>query len=376
MSSAQKKKTYISETPISPLVECLYRSLVDDEALQEFLDGCSNALSSDSVVLLQHNYADPEKSLLFFNSNTDADERHYHRFASRGDFVDKSLPYLQPGTVVRLPNVLEESLFQKTQFYEYFCVEHNFSNGMAITIHADYESLVVLLFNRPGNEPYDPEDQRWLERLAPHLLNYYRLSGHVRSLDLRLQRAHKVLDSLNLGIAMIGASKTVRFMNRRAQALVGRSDSLDFEKGQLRSRKADIDKWLSSRIREASQSMANFNEARFSMLLHEGNERLHLFVLPLKSRKSGSLRSCAVLLTDLQIDTNRLSSTLAAMYGLSARESQVAALLTQGLPTIQIAEQMQIKESTVRTLIKRVFAKTEVTRQADLIRIGLSMNLH
>ena len=376
LNSVRKAIQHEPNAPDSELVERLYRSVVDNVALQEFLDGCSAALRSTLVTLLHHNFRHPERSVLNFNSANEADDFHYRKFTANGDFVDRTLPYIHPGTVVRLPIVMRESLFRKTQFYDYFCLQNDFKNGMAVTIHADDEQLVALVFNRPDNQPFTDEDQRWLEQLAPHLLTYHRLAGHVQQLNLRLRKAHKALDTLNFGVAMLAPGNQVRFMNKRAKALVEHSDFLSLDNEQLRSKRADVDAWLSSRVRAASRCQESFKEADFSMMLQEGSERLHLFILPLKSQEAGCLKNCLLLISDMQINAAKLSSCLAAMYGLSTRESQVAAFLTQGFTAAQIADRMKVKDSTIRTLIKRVFTKTDVSRQVDLIRIGLSMNMH
>lgn len=53
--------------------------------------------------------------------------------------------------------------------------------------------------------------------------------------------------------------------------------------------------------------------------------------------------------------------------GLTARESEVAALLTQGLRNKEIAEALWISEHTVKTHMKAIFQKAMVTSRAEAI---------
>lgn len=53
---------------------------------------------------------------------------------------------------------------------------------------------------------------------------------------------------------------------------------------------------------------------------------------------------------------------------LSKREQEIAALVSQGLTTRQIAERAFVSENTVKQHLKRVFAKTDVRNRAELMQ--------
>jgi DNA-binding NarL/FixJ family response regulator len=58
-------------------------------------------------------------------------------------------------------------------------------------------------------------------------------------------------------------------------------------------------------------------------------------------------------------------------YGLTLRESEVAALLADGLSNKEIAIALWISENTVKTHLKAIFLKTAVTSRAQaIVRIG------
>ncbi len=52
---------------------------------------------------------------------------------------------------------------------------------------------------------------------------------------------------------------------------------------------------------------------------------------------------------------------------LSNREVEVARLLIKGYGNMEIAEQLQVKKSTVSTFKNRIFEKLEINNLADLI---------
>lgn len=60
------------------------------------------------------------------------------------------------------------------------------------------------------------------------------------------------------------------------------------------------------------------------------------------------------------------------LYGLTAAEARVAALVAAGRPLSEIAAELQIGRSTVRTHLQRVLAKTGAGRQSALASLLLS----
>ncbi|MDP3894832.1 response regulator transcription factor [Nocardioides sp.] len=57
--------------------------------------------------------------------------------------------------------------------------------------------------------------------------------------------------------------------------------------------------------------------------------------------------------------------------GLTAREAEILALITQGLTNRDIAERAYIGDNTVKTHIRNVYRKIGVTRRAEAVRWGM-----
>jgi DNA-binding CsgD family transcriptional regulator len=62
-----------------------------------------------------------------------------------------------------------------------------------------------------------------------------------------------------------------------------------------------------------------------------------------------------------------LSAVIAAAYGLTRRERDVAALAARGRATKQIAADLRISPFTVKDHLKAVFAKVGVQSRAELV---------
>ena len=67
------------------------------------------------------------------------------------------------------------------------------------------------------------------------------------------------------------------------------------------------------------------------------------------------------------------ATQLCAIYDLIPAQAKVACEFASGGTYKQVAQRLQISEETVRAHIKEVYPKTRINRQADLVRLVLSI---
>lgn len=91
----------------------------------------------------------------------------------------------------------------------------------------------------------------------------------------------------------------------------------------------------------------------------DGGERVYV-----KSIRLGGDACVSVIYSGGQAADGRLP----AWDVLSAREQEIAELVSQGLTTKQIAARAYITENTVKEHLKRIFAKTDVRNRAELMQ--------
>ena len=81
----------------------------------------------------------------------------------------------------------------------------------------------------------------------------------------------------------------------------------------------------------------------------------------------------------LVIDTEQRAKvsgdTLVRLYNLTPSETRVALMLIDGKRLDQIAEELEVAQTTVVFHLKNLFRKTDTNRQADLVRVLLSVPL-
>jgi DNA-binding CsgD family transcriptional regulator len=103
-------------------------------------------------------------------------------------------------------------------------------------------------------------------------------------------------------------------------------------------------------------------------------ERHVAHVLPLTSgarRRAGTsyAAAAAMFVQKAALDTPSPQELIVKLYKLTPSELRVLLAIVQVGSTPEVAEALGISESTVKTHLHRVFAKTGAKRQADLVRL-------
>jgi DNA-binding CsgD family transcriptional regulator len=83
--------------------------------------------------------------------------------------------------------------------------------------------------------------------------------------------------------------------------------------------------------------------------------------------------AAVVLLTDPDHAPETPAQLLRRIYGLTRKEAQLALALAGGKTLADAAEGLRIAESTARRHLAAIFARTGIHRQAELVRLILSL---
>jgi len=82
-----------------------------------------------------------------------------------------------------------------------------------------------------------------------------------------------------------------------------------------------------------------------------------------------------VFITDAQAAAPAPTAALALLYDLTPGETRVFELIAGGSTPTQVARQLGLAPSTVKTHLLHVFDKTGCSRQSELVRLAASLAL-
>ncbi len=258
-------------------------------------------------------------------------------------------------------------------------------SGVVFGQNSSVPMLTNLAFFRGVREPeFDDANRDFLRLAVPHFSRALGIHVRLRDAELRSALSLAALDRLASGVILIGSQGKVLHMNRRANQIVSANDGLRVDK-HLDNMVLTAGKSTETRALHSSIELAlhpdTIEVPHFSrgvrVTRSSGHPAYILNPAPLpRDNEFGSARDRAhviVFIADPSAPIVLDAALLKKLYGLTAAETRVAECMCAGNSTIHAAKAMKLAESTVRTQLKSIFAKTGMHRQSELVKLLISV---
>ena len=235
----------------------------------------------------------------------------------------------------------------------------------------------VGLSQRSGLPPIGPAEIALADRLVPHFRRAHAILDLTRSMRREQDVFREVIDRLPTGVMLLDDSGRVVAMNEAARVLVESGEGVRIEEGRPVVDDPDANRWLQAAIEKASDARTRdaLDPDRIFEARRGGSSgQIPMLVMPLLAPASDStLPDTAAMIFLGCPKLAYLTSTrlLRNLYELTRAEADLTWLLADGLSLEEAAERRGVTLNTARSQLKRVFTKTGVRRQSDLVRIVL-----
>ena len=238
------------------------------------------------------------------------------------------------------------------------------------------QTYVCWVLTKSFASEWEPEQVALIERLTPHLERIFavrRALAAAGALDAALDA---LLANMRVGVFLLDLRGRIIETNGLARQMVMRGDALVDVDGRLDGRTSADNGRLRSAVGRSLPGASATPAASTLRVERAGAPPLAVQVLPLTRpapNLAGAEVAAVVLVSDPfsqpVVDASRVADAL----GLTGAEARVAALLAEGRTIREIAGLVSRAEESVRWTLKRVFEKLGVNRQADLVRLVLSL---
>lgn len=368
------------------LVLAIYRGVTEDTPWQSLLPLLRAQLDARVVSLVLRPPATGDKGLILNcvrpqHSGDDtltlqlADPNDWETIAYKEQFFALD-PFinLAPGAVVTLDQLLPRGEFEQSEYYLAYLKPAGVFHIMGADTTTDDGTHARLRISRGADESNFSERERTLcGRLIPHLCQAIAL--HVRLTHIESERAlyATTIDKLAMGAILLDENALVVSTNPIAQEILARTDALRIEQGQLRA-DDDSGKQLRDLISDAvdSRSSTRPGMARALRIEYGDGLGLGLVIRPVPTSawaEGQSGPAVAIFLSDPTREQTTSHTTVIELFNLSNAEAALALLLAKGLTLAEASDELHISQHTARAQLKAIFAKTQVSRQAELIRL-------
>jgi DNA-binding CsgD family transcriptional regulator len=254
---------------------------------------------------------------------------------------------------------------------------------MGTTLRDEPAGRAALNVNRPWRGGvYDGDEQQLFERLLTHVQRALGVHRQVSHLRVANQTMTDGFDQLAFGVVFLDRFERVLHVNRVAARVLEGDDVLQVRERRLEALGAGAAQRLERALARAlvGSSLTGVRSAESIMLFRsDGRRPLAVLVAPVQSSigPGWSVPGCAavVFMREAELANSSLE-LIAASFGLTPRETQLAAGLMGGRSLEAIAEELRVARETLRTYLKGLFRKTGTRRQAELVAVLLSHPAH
>jgi DNA-binding CsgD family transcriptional regulator len=337
----------------------------------KFIGGSSAALFSKDAASgagnIYHEFGtDPYYRQLYFDKYVKLDPATTGHF-----FADVEQP-------ISVTDLMPYDEFLETRFYREWVQPQGVVDFLAAVLDKSATSVAMFgVFRHERDGLVDDEARQRISLVIPHIRRAVLVS---RTIDLKTTEAATfadTIDGLSAGMCLLDSEGQVVHANVAGRAFLDMGDFLFETGGRIRARDREIDAILRELLTAAGSDRGDVAVGTAGIdlpLRAQDGTRYVAHVLPLTSgarRLAGTAYSAvaALFVRKSCIEVPSPPEVIARAYRLTPTELRVLLAIVEvgGVP--EVANAMGVAESTVKTHLGHLFAKTGVTRQADLVKI-------
>jgi len=280
--------------------------------------------------------------------------------------------------VVALHDLLPDKELEASDYYRHYLQPVNLFHILGVDTAEPDGMVARLRFSRRREDgSFNRADRALLQRISAHLQRaihiYSKLSRTTSERDLY----SGAVDQLAVATIILDERGRLLNTNALAKALLDERRGLGLKDQHLhigsRDQNRDLQEALSAVIRAQQRGEASVIRA-LRIPRDGGRSDLGLVIRPIPSSEWGEGQGspcAAVFISDPDLRESASQHTLGELFGLTPAEANLAILLSRGLSLAEVSESQNISQHTARAQLKSIFAKTGVSRQAELVRLVL-----
>jgi DNA-binding CsgD family transcriptional regulator/PAS domain-containing protein len=353
------------------VIEDVYAGALEVAAWNRAMHGISDLLGCSGGVLFAVN---PTSQIVLRDEVYRADPTIMPAYREHWASSDMRIPAglaAPVGEPLHERQIVDKRLWQRSAILNEFLLPSDVPFFLAAWLHKSPHKVVALSFEGSRRRgPFDDNDSQKLKRLIPHVSQALEIRDRLEAHEVRASALSSVVDRSNVGVIMLDIKGRVLEATGLAEQL------LRAEPGMRRA--SDHTLWL----REPAGSQ--LRQCLISGLPPKGNsgglisvprgcglQSISLAVTPMPAVPvawTGANPRWLVFVFDPEQRVAPVAASLARDLGISAREAEIAALLSNGHNLRSVAKRLGVSMHTIRTHLKHIFHKTGAHTQSDLVR--------
>ncbi len=355
---------------IEPLVDGIYDAAVDGSRWPLVLGQLAAHFGSASAHLSFENVQSTRGSMISFGADPSFAASYSEYYVTRNLLWQELLRRRMSGVMCDR-QIIPKHEFRKSEFYNDFLAPQDCDDLLCAPFSREANSGSTITLWRPRRfERWQRGDLEHFRKLIPHLSRAVRIGSHFAAAGAINAFSAEALYRLGRGLFIVDASAILLFASNFAENLLSAGDGLHLDQRRLSARHPEQSEALHQLIAATAQRGAGGN----LIITRQSAAPLLAMVIPVRAdtwRAIEGKPGAMVLTKDLSRASAPPVEAFGSHYGLTPAETRVAHELLVGDGIAAAARRLKISEATARTHRIRIFQKTGVRRQAELVRVML-----
>ena len=353
------------------LIGDIYDAVFDPDLRTDVLDRIAGFSGGQSGSLLSKHALNKSENLYCYIGHDPETLRAYSESYPKLDST------ADPLSVVSAADLVPYDEFRRGRFYREWARPHGWGDIASAVVEKSATSSTFLTVARhEASGLVDDEMRRRMALVIPHVRRAVLIGKTIHHKEAEAICFTDILDGLSAGMILVDAGGRIVHVNAAGNGIL---DGADFFRKTVCGRLVAGDAAINAALREilvaagAGDAELGVKGTALPLTAHNG-ERYVAHVLPLTSgaRRSAGLAYNAVaalFVRKAALDASSPPEVIGEMYKLTPTELRVLLAIVDigGVP--EVAASLGVAVTTIKTHLSRLFEKTGVGRQADLVKL-------
>ena len=295
--------------------------------------------------------------------------------------IDERVPrfrQLPESHLVRIKDLYTAEELKTSLAYNEILLRGHYQNGLNVRLDGvDSSHMTWGLGDPVASDGWGSSEIAMIEKLLPHIRQFIRVRQTLVRAETRDTTVTALLDNPRIGVIHLDRRGQIIAVNDRARSILRHGDGLSDRDGVLRARKA-ADRLRLERLVADALPASGAVAVSGSILLGRSSGSppfvVHVKPVAVPQPDYGARNVAALVLIIEPGSQHRIDPGLVARtLGLTPMESRVAAGLAEGKSVREMAEATGRTQGSIYWHLKQIYQKQPISRQADLVRLVLSI---
>jgi DNA-binding CsgD family transcriptional regulator/PAS domain-containing protein len=301
-------------------------------------------------------------------------ERWYFALYYSQDERVPRVAQLPDSSLVRIDDLYTEEELRRSPAYNEALPRGGYQHGLNVRLDGlEGSSIVWTLADSSASGGWGSGQIELIERLLPHVRQYVQVRWALASAEALGASLTDLLDNTRVGVVHLDQRGRMVEANDRAREILRRGDGLFDEGGFLHARLPADNIRLQKLVEGVLPTFGGPGVSGSMAVGRLPQSIVHLNPVSVRQTDFGLGSVAALALVVDPASRPRVDPGLvASVLGLTPAQSQVAALLAEGMSVNEVAAATHRQANAAYWLLKQIYKKLGISRQADLVRLVLS----